>query len=231
MSALEGKVVLVTGANGGLGTAVTRAFLDAGATTIGVARKIGQPDFSGAFTPISANLEIESEARNVVENAVGRFGRIDVLAHLVGGFSGGERVEEAAMDTWQQMFQLNFFAALYLLRAVIPTMRKARSGRIIAVGSRAAQDPGPRVGAYSASKAALVSLISTIARENKDSGITANVILPGTMDTPGNRSAMPGVDVSQWVQPASVASLIVWLATAAGRDVTGAAIPVYGAGL
>jgi NAD(P)-dependent dehydrogenase (short-subunit alcohol dehydrogenase family) len=107
-------------------------------------------------------------------------------------------------------------------------MRKTGNGRIIAIGSRAAVDPGPRVGAYSASKAAMVSLIQTVARENKDAGITANVILPGTIDTSANRKAMPSADVSKWVQPANIASLITWLAGDAGKDVNGAVIPVYG---
>jgi NAD(P)-dependent dehydrogenase (short-subunit alcohol dehydrogenase family) len=110
-------------------------------------------------------------------------------------------------------------------------MRRTGAGRILAIGSRAAENPGPGVGAYSASKAALVSLIRTVAVENKDLAITANVLLPGTMDTPANRNAMPGADTSTWVQPASVASLIVWLASEAGKDVNGAVIPVYGAGL
>jgi NAD(P)-dependent dehydrogenase (short-subunit alcohol dehydrogenase family) len=108
-------------------------------------------------------------------------------------------------------------------------MRKTRNGRIVAIGSRAALEPGAGVGVYSASKAAMVSLIRTVALENKDAGITANVILPGTMDTPANRKAMPNADVSKWVQPASVASLITWLAGDAGKDVNGAAIAVYGA--
>jgi NAD(P)-dependent dehydrogenase (short-subunit alcohol dehydrogenase family) len=129
------------------------------------------------------------------------------------------------------MFDMNLNSAFHMLRAVIPHMRKAGAGRIIAIGSRAAEDPGPTVGAYSASKAALVSLIRTIARENKDAGTTANVILPGTIDTPANRQAMAGADVSQWVQPASIASLIVWLTGDAGKEVTGASIPVYGQGL
>jgi NAD(P)-dependent dehydrogenase (short-subunit alcohol dehydrogenase family) len=129
------------------------------------------------------------------------------------------------------MFDMNVNSAFHILRAVIPHMRKAGGGRIIAIGSRAAEAPGASVGAYSASKAALVSLIRTVALENKDEGITANVILPGTMDTPANRKAMPGADTSQWVQPASVASLIVWLAGDAGKDVNGASIPVYGGGL
>lgn len=96
----------------------------------------------------------------------------------------------------------------------------------IAIGSKAAVDPGPSVGAYSASKAAMLSLIKTVALENQDAGVTANVILPATMDTPANRIAMPGADFSKWVQPANVASLAVWLASDAARDITGAAIPV-----
>jgi NAD(P)-dependent dehydrogenase (short-subunit alcohol dehydrogenase family) len=129
------------------------------------------------------------------------------------------------------MFDMNLNSAFHILRAAIPHMRRARVGRIIAISSRAAENPGATIGAYSTSKAALVSLIRTVALENKDVGITANVILPGTMDTPANRKAMPGADMSTWVQPASVASLIVWLAGDAGKDVTGAAIPVYGQGL
>ena len=126
------------------------------------------------------------------------------------------------------MFDLNLNCIFHLLRAVLPAMRKTGNGRIIAIGSRAALEPGAGVGAYSASKAAMVSLIRTVALENKDAGMTANVILPGTMDTPANRKAMPNADVSKWVQPASVAELVVWLAGDAGKDVNGAVIPVYG---
>ncbi|HLK34846.1 MAG TPA: SDR family oxidoreductase, partial [Terriglobales bacterium] len=108
---------------------------------------------------------------------------------------------------------------------------RAGGGRIIAIGSRAALDPGPTMAAYNASKAALVSLTRTVALENKDAGITANVILPGTMDTPGNRQSDPQADFSKWVQPSTVASLIVWLASDEAKDVNGAVIPVYGAAL
>ena len=126
------------------------------------------------------------------------------------------------------MFEMNVDSAFHILRAVLPHMQKAGNGRIIAIGSRAAESPGAGVGAYSASKAALVSLIRTVAVENKDSGITANVILPGTIDTPANRKATPKADTSHWVQPAAIGSLIVWLASDAAKDVTGAVIPVYG---
>ena len=133
--------------------------------------------------------------------------------------------------TFSRMFDMNVNSTFHILRAVIPLMRTARSGRIVAIGSRAAEDPGAMVGAYSSSKAALVSLMRTVAIENKDVGITANVILPGTIDTAANRAVMPGADVSKWVKPESIASLIVWLAGDAASDVTGAVIPVYGRGL
>jgi NAD(P)-dependent dehydrogenase (short-subunit alcohol dehydrogenase family) len=223
---------LVTGANGGLGTHVTKALLDAGFAVVGLAPKIQQSDFDRPnFGALPASLDSLDAAKKATETVISRFGKIDVLAHLVGGFAGGQTVADTDDATFQRMFDMNLNSAFHIMRAVIPHMRKAGTGRIIAIGSRAAEAPGATVGAYSASKAALVSLIRTVAAENKDAGITANVILPGTIDTPANRKDMPGADTSQWVQPASVASLIVWLAGDAGKDVTGAAIPVYGRGL
>ncbi|MGB8060584.1 MAG: SDR family NAD(P)-dependent oxidoreductase [Candidatus Sulfotelmatobacter sp.] len=229
---MPGKTALVTGANGGLGTHVTKALLDAGFAVVGVALKIQQSDFDHPnFTALPASLDSLAAAKKVADAVIARFGKIDVLAHLVGGFAGGQTVAETDDATFQRMFDMNVNSAFHILRAVLPQMRKAGGGRIIAIGSRAAEDPGPKVGAYSASKAALVSLMQTVAREDKDAGITANVILPGTMDTPANRKDMPGADTSQWVQPASIASMIVWLAGDAGKDVTGAVIRVYGRGL
>jgi NAD(P)-dependent dehydrogenase (short-subunit alcohol dehydrogenase family) len=226
------KIALVTGANGGLGRSVTQALLDAGFAVVGLAPKIQTSDFDHPhFTALPATLNSLDEAQKATATVIAHFGKIDVLAHLVGGFAGGQSVADTDDAIFQRMFDMNLNSAFHTLRAVIPHMRKAASGRIIAIGSRAAEAPGASVGAYSASKAALVSLIRTVAIENKDAGITANVILPGTMDTPANRKAMSGADVSQWVQPASVASLIVWLAGDSGKDTTGAAIPVYGRGL
>jgi NAD(P)-dependent dehydrogenase (short-subunit alcohol dehydrogenase family) len=226
------KIALITGAHGGLGTDVTKAFLGAGFTVVGVSRSIRQSDFDHPnFVALPAQITSLEAAQKAVASVIARYGKVDVLAHLVGGFAGGKTIAETDDATWQRMFDANLNSAFHLLRAVIPAMRKAGAGRIVAIGSRAAEDPGPKVGAYSASKAALVSLIRTVALENKDVGVTANVILPGTMDTGANRKDMPGADVSQWIQPASVAGLILWLAGDAGKDVTGAAIPVYGRGL
>lgn len=226
---MTGKVVLVTGANGGLGSYVTQAFLDAGATVVGLSRSIQQSAFNHAqFTALAAEVSTATGAKDAVDSIVARFGKLDVVVNTVGGFAGGQSIAETDDATFQKMFDLNLMSAFYLLRAVIPHVRRSGSGRIIAIGSRAALEPGAGVGAYSASKAALVSLIRTVALENKDAGLTANVILPGTMDTPANRKSMPTADISKWVRPASIASLITWLAGDAGRDINGAVIPVYG---
>ena len=226
---MKEKIVLVTGANGGLGRYVTQAFLDAGATVIGTSRKIQQSDFSSpSFTAMPAELSTREGAKTMVDQVVARFGKLDVLAHTVGGFAGGRSIVDTDDATFQQMFDLNLNSVFYVLRATVPVLRKTNGGRIIAIGSRAALEPGAGAGAYSASKAAMVSMIRTVALENRDAGLTANVILPGTMDTPANRKSMPNADFSKWVQPASIASLMTWLASDAGKDVNGAVIPVYG---
>lgn len=226
---MKGKVVLVTGANGGLGAYVTRAFLDAGAMVVGSSRNIRQNDFEHpSFTAQAAELATGKGARDLVDQVVGRFGRLDVLVHTVGGFAGGQSIVDTDDATYQRMLDLNLNSVFHILRAAINPLRQNGDGRLVAIGSRAAVEPGARVGAYSASKAAMVSLIRTVALENKDAGLKANVVLPGTMDTPANRKAMPNADFSKWVQPASVASLITWLASDAGKDMNGAVIPVYG---
>ncbi len=226
---MKGKIALVTGANGGLGSYVTKALLGAGAAVVGVSRKIQQSEFdSTSFTALPAEISTAAGAKSMVDSLVARLGRLDVVVHTVGGFAGGQSIAETDDATFQRMLDSNLNSTFYVLRAVLPTMRKTGNGRIVAIGSRAALEPGPRVGAYSASKAAMVSLIKTVALENKDVGLTANVILPATIDTPANRTAMPNADYSKWVQPASIAALIVWLVSDNGRDVNGAAIPVYG---
>lgn len=229
---MDAKVAIITGATGGLGTHVTQAFLNAGYVVAGVAPRVEQSDFDSAqFAPFPANLDSLAAARAVADAVLSRFGKIDVLVHTVGGFAGGKSIADSNDATFQRMFDLNVYSAFHVIRAVLPPMRAAKSGRIVAIGSRAAEAPGAGVGAYSASKAALVSLVRTVALENKDAGITANTILPGTIDTPANRQAMPKADTSQWVQPASIADLILWLCGDGGKDVTGSAIPVYGKGL
>jgi len=226
---MKDKVTLVTGASGGLGAFVTRAFLDAGATVIGTSPRIEQSSFSdGNFMALRGEITSLQSATALLDQVASRFGRLDILVHTVGGFAGGKTLANTDDATFQRMLEVNLMVTFHVLRAALPLIRKSGSGCIVGIGSRAAVEPGAKVGAYSASKAAMVSLVRTVAEENKDVGITANVILPGTIDTPANRKEMPDADFTKWVQPAKLAALVVFLASDAGKDINGAVIPMYG---
>ena len=224
---MSDRVVLITGARGGLGTFVTQRFVATGATVVGTERSISQKDFAAAnFVALPADLTKPAAAASAISSLIERHGRLDVLVHLLGAFTGGKSVAETDDATWQQMQDLNLTSAFYLLRAAIPHLRKSGSGRIVAIGSLAAVEPHAGLGAYVTFKSALVSLVRTVALENKDAGLTANVVLPGTMDTPANRKAMPGADSSKWVRPSDVADLILWLADERAKNITGTAMPI-----
>ncbi len=226
---LQGQVAIVTGASGALGSDVAKSLLTAGATVVAVDRaNAGSASQESGLTRFSANLTDAREVKQLIASVFAKFGRIDVLVHVMGGFAGGASVAETDDATWQKMMDINLNAAFYVLRAVVPVMRQAEHGRIIAIGSRQAVQPAAGVGAYSSSKAALVSLVQTVALENTDKNIRANVILPGTMDTPANRASMPKADLAKWVSTSHVADLVVMLAGDVGVEINGAAIPVYG---
>jgi NAD(P)-dependent dehydrogenase (short-subunit alcohol dehydrogenase family) len=228
MNTLAGKIVIVTGAKGGLGTYVTNAMLEAGATVIGTSRSIKQTDFASPnFIAAAAELGSLNAAQWLINKVTEEHGRVDALVHLVGGFDFGPPVDLVTDEAWEKMLDANFRSALHVFRAVIPQMRKQKSGRILAIGSRAAVEPSALTGPYNVSKAALVSLIRTIAKENENDGVSANIVLPGTMDTAVNRAAMPDADFSKWVQPSQVAALLVHLASDSASQITGAVIPVY----
>jgi NAD(P)-dependent dehydrogenase (short-subunit alcohol dehydrogenase family) len=196
---------------------------------VGTSRSISQADFPEAnFVALPVDFTKAGAAGKAVESIVSRFGRLDALVHLLGGFAGGQTVAETDDATWERMRDLNLTSAFYLLRAAIPHLRKSGKGRIIAIGSLTAVEPHAGLGAYVTFKAALTILVRTVALENKDAGLTANVILPGTMDTPTNRKSMPGADFSKWVQPGDVADLVLWLADDRAAHITGTAIPVDG---
>jgi NAD(P)-dependent dehydrogenase (short-subunit alcohol dehydrogenase family) len=229
MKELSNQVVLITGANGGLGTNVTEKFLAAGAIVVGTSLAITDAGFPNPrFTAVAADLTDAQLAQKLADNVMGRFQRIDTLVHVMGGFAGGKPIAETDEATWDRMIRMNLNSAVNVLRAVIPRMRQAGRGRIIAIGSRNAAEPAANLSAYNASKAALLSLVQTAALENKDFDITAIVILPATMNTSANRKANPDADPAKWVQPEQVAALVAFLASPAGAQITGAAIPVYG---
>jgi len=226
---MKDKIVFITGAKGGLGSFVTRRFLAAGATVVGTSRSISKEDFPQPnFIPLAVDFTQAAAVHDAIASVIGRFGKLDVLVHVLGGFASGQTVAQTDDATWEQMRDLNLTSAFYVLRAAIPHLRKSGTGRIIAIGSLTAVAPHSRLGAYVTFKAALSTLVQTVALENKDAGLTANVVLPGTMDTPANRKSMPDADFSKWVQPGDVADLVLWIADERSAHVTGIAIPIDG---
>ena len=224
---MKDRVVLITGAKGGLGSFVTLRFLSVGAKVIGSSRSISQEDFPQPnFTPLPVDFTKPAAVRDAIESIVRRFGRLDVLVHVLGGFAGGQTIAETDDSIWEQMRDLNLTSAFYVLRAVIPHLRKSGSGRIVAIGSLTAVEPHAKLGAYVTFKAALTTLVRTVALENNDAGLSANVILPGTMDTPANRKSMPSADYSKWVQPENVADVVLWLADERAGHITGTSISI-----
>ena len=223
---MKNKVALITGAKGGLGTFMTESFLAAGVAVAGVSRSIVQSDFSHPnFHAFPADITQSEPTRAVVRAVLAKLDRIDVLIHATGGFAAAN-IHETDDDTWLRMRDLNLSSGFYIAREVIPIMRRQKYGRIIAIGSLAAVEPHTSLGAYESFKTALVMLFRTIALENQDAGITSNIILPGTMDTPANRAAMPNADPAKWLPPADVAELALLLANDENGVVNGAAIPI-----
>lgn len=227
VSNMKNKVVLIIGANGGLGTSVTQAFVATGAAVAGVSNSISAAEFPQPnFFPIAADLSKASVVNDVVKSVLDRYKRLDVLIHVLGVFAGGHTIADTDDDTWNQMSTLNLNSAFYVLRATIPHLRKSGKGRIVVIGSLAATAAYPGIGAYVTFKSALVPLVGTVAVENRDAGLTANVILPDTMDTPGNRKSMPKADRSKWLATKDVADLALWLADEGASHITGTAIPI-----
>lgn len=232
---LKDKVVIVTGANGNLGQAVAEALARRGARRALVdrsadrlARIYPQAAQAGDLLANGIDLADAAHARRLVVDVLARFQRIDVLINTVGGFAGGKRVHEDDPATWEKMFSINLYTTLNACRAVVPEFLRQGSGRIVNVAARAALTGVPTLGAYSASKSAVIRLTESLAGELKDHGITVNCVLPGTIDTPQNRQDMPQADHGKWVSPAAIADAILFLASDAARAITGAALPVYG---
>lgn len=228
MNAFAGRVAVVTGAAGVLGQATIRRFEECGAITVAVdcdAKRLEDVPSSAAH---ACDLTRESSVNEAFSAIHQRQGRIDILANIAGGFAMGPRVEEATLDDWIDMFRINAVTAWLACKYALPIMRKADFGRIINVGARAVRKPGARMAPYCVSKAAVVTLTEVLALECAETGITANCILPGTIDTPRNRSDMPNADHSKWVPPEDLAAAIIHLANPSSRSINGAIVPVYG---
>jgi NAD(P)-dependent dehydrogenase (short-subunit alcohol dehydrogenase family) len=235
VSSNAGRTILVTGGTGALGTAVTKRFLDDGhrvAATWVV--KEGAEALRDSIGGTERLMLVETDVTDppsiaaTVEDVEAAFGPVDVLAHLVGAWRGGEPVDEIWLDTWDRMLDLNLRSAVLCCRAVLPSMRERGWGRVVLVSSRTAREGRSGQVAYAVAKAGVAVLAETIAEENHGLDVTANIIAPSTLDTPANRAAMPDSDFSAWVPPADAAASISFLASDAAGQLQGAWLPVYG---
>ncbi len=226
------RSVIVTGGTGGLGRALVEGFLEAGDRVVVPWRaEAGSQALRelhpvaaerGALLLVEADVTRPPDARALADAA----GGADVLVNGVGGFDGGPRVEETELEVWERLWRLNVMTAVCMSRAVLPAMRSRGSGVVVNVASQAAFERPPGLGPYSATKAALVSLTTTLQNEAEGTGIRACAVAPGTLDTPANRAAMPDADPSAWTPPGRVASVVRWLASEEASTVRGAVIPV-----
>src|SRR5215472_9225885 len=223
------KVALITGASGGLGTVVTQMFLKAGYRVSAVALQWPKPLKQSDVCMVGkANLVSPKAAEAVVRKTVARWGAIHCLAHLVGAYIEGRRVEETADATWDYLLNVNLRTAVNMMRAVIPGMRAHKRGSIAVIGASPAIHPVATWSAMTASVTALCSLAQVAAAELRAEGVTVNALLPTTIATPAVRKGADEKEVRKWVDPRSLGSLLLWLASDAGRDLTGALIPVIG---
>jgi NAD(P)-dependent dehydrogenase (short-subunit alcohol dehydrogenase family) len=230
---VAGNTIIVTGATGNLGGAVAGAFLDRGANVVlvarsveGLARRFGQEDARRSF--VAADLTRQDDAAAIVAQALARFGRIDTLCNLAGGFRMGVPVHETTDAMFDALYAVNVRSAVNMVRVVVPVMLAAGQGSIVNVAALAAQKGVGNMGAYCASKAVVVRLAESMAAELGARNIRVNCVLPSTLDTPQNRAAMPDADPGAWVAPADLAQAIVFLASPAAITINGAAIPVTG---
>ena len=227
----DNRTVIVTGAAGNLGRAVAKAFADLGANLVLVDLKrerlqatFGSENDHRIFAP--ANLVEMAEAAGTAQAALARFGRIDVLCNIAGGFRMGETVHETSDENWNFLFDINTRTLLHAVRAVVPHMVTAGGGKIVNIGAFAAQKGVAQMGAYTASKSTVIRMTEAMAAELREKNINVNCVLPTIIDTPQNRAAMPKANPAKWIAPADLANVIVFLASDAARAVHGAAIPV-----
>jgi NAD(P)-dependent dehydrogenase (short-subunit alcohol dehydrogenase family) len=230
MSETQQRVV-ITGAAGALGAAVARAFAAAGAKLALIDRIADSTELlktlqAPHFFQGSIDLADARHAQQAMDTAAARFGGIDVLVNVAGGFRW-ETIAEGKLETWDLLYAINLKTAVCACKAALPHLLGGR-GRIINVGAGAAAKAGMGMGAYAASKAGVAKLTEALAEELKDKGINVNAVLPSIIDTPANRVDMPTADFTRWVEPAALADVIVFLASDAARAVTGASIPVSG---
>ena len=230
------KLVLVAGGTGGLGQAVSLAFLAEGATVVVTYRNLKEFDAlqnaagknSSSLEGFSADVTDEAAVQEVLGKVLSRHGQVDVLVNAVGAYAGGLPLWELESQIFDRMLALNVRPGYVLARAVVPAMLKEKSGVVINVASKAAFDHASGAAAYVASKAAAVAMMDSLAADLNGSGLRVNSILPSIIDTEANRKAIPNADFARWPKPEEIARVILFLCSDDAKLIHGAAVPVYG---
>ena len=232
----EGKVVLITGGTGALGREASLAFLKSNtvaAITHVTDRETPQlestlGDLMKKVMLIKADIGDEQQVTKLVSDVVKKYGRIDVLVNVVGGYIGGKKVTEMTEKEWDLMMNLNLKTAFLVSKYVVDQMIRQGSGKIIHVAARLGLKGIGGNSAYGASKSGLIRLVESLSDEVKEKNINVNCILPSIIDTGANRKDMPNADFSKWVKPSEIARVMLFLASDDSKPIHGAAMPVYG---
>jgi NAD(P)-dependent dehydrogenase (short-subunit alcohol dehydrogenase family) len=234
------KLVLVAGGTGGLGRAVSLAFLEEGAKVVVTYRVQNEFDALNSEAGLSMNakgasieghrvdITDETAVRQLVDKVLAEHGHLDALVNTVGGYAGGVNLWELETKVFDQMLALNLRSGYALSRAAIPAMLKQKRGAIVNIAAKAAFDHGAGAAAYAASKAAALALMDSLAAEVKGTGVRVNSVLPSIIDTEPNRKAMPNADYAKWPKPLEIARVILFLCSDDAKVIHGAAVPVYG---
>ena len=231
-----GKVALVAGGTGGLGRAVSLAFLEQGCKVAVTYRRqeewdalqIAASTSKEGLEGYAADVTAEAAVSGMIKGLLVKHGRIDALINTVGGYTGGVRLWDLDTKVFEQMLALNLRSGFMLSRAVVPVMLKQGHGSIVNVASKAAFDHAAAAAPYAASKAAAVAMMDSLAADLKGTGVRVNSILPSIIDTEANRKAMPKSDFAKWPKPEDIARVILFLCGDDAKVVHGAALPVYG---
>ena len=231
-----GQVVLVAGGTGGLGRAVSLAFLEEDAKVVVTYRN--QEEFGALRSAAGANgssieghrVDVTDEAATgqLIDAVLAEHGRLDAMVNAVGAYAGGMKLWESDTKVFDQMLALNLRSGLILCRAVVPAMLRKKRGAIVNIASKAAVDHAAGAAAYAASKAAALAMMDSLAADLKGTGVRVNSILPSIIDTEVNRKAMPNADFGKWPKPQDIARVILFLCSDDAKVIHGAAVPVYG---
>ena len=222
---------IITGGTGALGSVVVQSFLEAGmnvAVPVHSAKSISQRENNERFLTIETDLIVELKVQLFVEQVQEKFGSVNYLVNLAGGYAGGNTIAQVSLEEWESMMSLNLKTTFLMCREVLKVMMAAKFGSIVNIAAMPALLSGVKKGPYAISKRAVISLTETIADEVKGSGITVNAIAPSIILTEANKASMPSADFQKWVTPEEITNLILFLCSDKSRSINGNAIKIFG---